>query len=1008
MKKILLLLMAIVAMAASAATKYEINVAGVEVTSDNANYITGGDITGGYGVYNASTNTLTLYNMTIYRTGQDNYGIHNRKCDNLKIVFSGNCSIRTADNALKLERATTLNAASGSDVWFYSSARICANLKSYNYYITGSGTMLFEAGPSAYEAIKGDGTSSTNVYFQGAEVLVSSSQRSALSSFAAYLQSGTDLTIEGNGSNVSVSGVSMTFSGNTTILEPYGAYYSSNSVYNSSGSQITSGNIYISDNYALLINSSNFPNSNFRSALLALYPKGYLTTSQLQNFTSLNVSDKYISSLTGVEKLTYLKTLNCSNNQITSLPTLPSSLTTLDCHSNQITSYTNFPTSLQSINCASNKFSGTLTLIGRSNLKTLDVSGNPSLTTLNCYSNALTSLNVSGCSAMTTLDCNNNQLTSLETLPSSLQSLNCTSNKFSGTFSLTGRSNLKALYIGNNTSLTTLNCYSNSLTTLSVSSCSALTSLYCYSNALTTLDVSSCSALTTVNCSSNQLTSLYLPASTSLQSVNCSSNKFSGTFTLTGRSNLKTLNISNNPSLTTLNCNNNALTSLTTDGCSSLTTLDCSNNQLTSPGAIHASMQNINCSNNRLSGTSSLTDHSNLKTLNISSNPSLTALYCQNNSLTSLNVQNCSAMTTLQCHNNQLTSLNLTGCSALTSLSCNNNQLTSLTNLPMSLQSLYCGSNKFSGTFSLTSRSNLKTLDVSSNSYITTLNCFNNVLTSLNVSGCSAMTTLDCHSNQLTSLGTLPTSLQSLNCASNNFSGTFTVAGYSNLKSLNVSNNSSITTLNCYTNALTSLIYSGCTAMKTLDCANNKLGALASVPNSLTKINCSANLLTSLPSMPVGLQELECAFNQLTSLSVNGLNSLTRLVIYNNQIKENAMGTLVNSMRTIPAGSTGTFLVHGGSEEGNVITGDQVNTARNKRWYPKKMVNGEWVDIPGAVVVVPGDVDGDGHVGSADITALYNWLLNNDNSALVNGDQNGDGKITSVDVTAVYNILLGN
>ena len=57
---------------------------------------------------------------------------------------------------------------------------------------------------------------------------------------------------------------------------------------------------------------------------------------------------------------------------------------------------------------------------------------------------------------------------------------------------------------------------------------------------------------------------------------------------------------------------------------------------------------------------------------------------------------------------------------------------------------------------------------------------------------------------------------------------------------------------------------------------------------------------------------------------------------------------------------------------------------------------------------VPGDVDGDGSVTSADITTLYNYLLNGDSSSLVNGDQDGDGSITSGDVTAVYNILLGN
>lgn len=57
--------------------------------------------------------------------------------------------------------------------------------------------------------------------------------------------------------------------------------------------------------------------------------------------------------------------------------------------------------------------------------------------------------------------------------------------------------------------------------------------------------------------------------------------------------------------------------------------------------------------------------------------------------------------------------------------------------------------------------------------------------------------------------------------------------------------------------------------------------------------------------------------------------------------------------------------------------------------------------------VVAGDVNGDGSVTSADITALYNWLLSNDDSAIVNGDQDGDGSITTGDVTFVYNILLG-
>ena len=59
------------------------------------------------------------------------------------------------------------------------------------------------------------------------------------------------------------------------------------------------------------------------------------------------------------------------------------------------------------------------------------------------------------------------------------------------------------------------------------------------------------------------------------------------------------------------------------------------------------------------------------------------------------------------------------------------------------------------------------------------------------------------------------------------------------------------------------------------------------------------------------------------------------------------------------------------------------------------------------VVVVPGDVDGDGLVTTTDVTLLYNILLNDDYTGVVNGDQDGDSSITASDVTVVYNILMG-
>lgn len=57
---------------------------------------------------------------------------------------------------------------------------------------------------------------------------------------------------------------------------------------------------------------------------------------------------------------------------------------------------------------------------------------------------------------------------------------------------------------------------------------------------------------------------------------------------------------------------------------------------------------------------------------------------------------------------------------------------------------------------------------------------------------------------------------------------------------------------------------------------------------------------------------------------------------------------------------------------------------------------------------IAGDVNGDGEVNTADITALYNYILAADASAIVNGDQDGDGEITVGDITVVYGIILNS
>ena len=66
----------------------------------------------------------------------------------------------------------------------------------------------------------------------------------------------------------------------------------------------------------------------------------------------------------------------------------------------------------------------------------------------------------------------------------------------------------------------------------------------------------------------------------------------------------------------------------------------------------------------------------------------------------------------------------------------------------------------------------------------------------------------------------------------------------------------------------------------------------------------------------------------------------------------------------------------------------------------------EWLDAQWSVP--QGDVNCDGHVNAVDVTIIYNYLLNGDESDMSTCDVNCDGAINGADVTVIYNILLDN
>ena len=351
------------------------------------------------------------------------------------------------------------------------------------------------------------------------------------------------------------------------------------------------------------IDATNFPDENFRNYLLSqdYGQDGVLTQEEIERVTEIDVIEKNIQSLKGIEFFTALTWLRCESNQLTSL----------DVSKN---------TALTYLNCGVNE------------LASLDVSKNTALTHLLCGHNQLTMLDVSNNTALTHLECHKNQIdeAAMDALIASLPSVELggfyakadydwrennvitpaqvavanakgwtvyqydinsytwvemegekpvsdividatnfpdenfrnyllsqdygqdgvlTQEEIAGiTYMDVSEREISDLTgIKYFTALEFLVCSYNQLTSLDMSGCTALIYLGCYQNHLTSLDVTGCTALTTLFCWNNQLTSL---------------------------------DVSGCTALTWLSSENNQLTSLDVSGCTALTKLQCNSNKI--------------------------------------------------------------------------------------------------------------------------------------------------------------------------------------------------------------------------------------------------------------------------------------------------------------------------------------------------------------------------------------------------------------------------------------------
>ncbi|QSS96879.1 T9SS type A sorting domain-containing protein [Psychroflexus sp. ALD_RP9] len=437
---------------------------------------------------------------------------------------------------------------------------------------------------------------------------------------------------------------------------------------------------------------------------------------------------------------------------------------------------------------------------------------------------------------------------------------------FTGTISATGLGITDLTGIEAFVNITTLEVYSNSLTSLDVSNNINLIRLHCADNQITELDVSNIPSLNQVHCQNNQLEELNIangrgaaftymksynnpnltciqvdagtvpPANVGLYDVgwtrdletrvveDCSTSITYVTipdpnfkFYLVGNNTINTdydqeISVAEAQAVTgALDVSSLAISDLTgIEAFTNLTELDCSNNAI---AALDVStitgLTNLNCKEN------------NIANLNVQGT-SLVTLDAEDNSLTSLDVSNLATLTTLNTRSNNISNLNLQGAIGLEVLDCSDNSLS--------------------------------TLNVSLNTNLMDLNCSDNNLTNVDVTNLTALTALNISENAISSIVLITNSnLNTLIASDNNFA------------SIDVSNNTMLTDLIVASNSLTSL-----------DITNNTM---------LTAVDFQDNLISNLDiSNNPSLTRIHAAFNQFTTFDISAYPQIDQLLIYDNQL----------------------------------------------------------------------------------------------------------------------------
>ena len=513
--------------------------------------------------------------------------------------------------------------------------------------------------------------------------------------------------------------------------------------------------------------------------------------------------------------------------------------------------------------------------------------------------------------------------------------------------------------LSQNTKLKYLHIANNQLTSLNVSS-PMLRELSCENNQLPSLNLSNCRNICYAHCQNNQIASLQLPTA-------------------------------DNYSLNSLQCQNNKIKDFNPFNLKNLTYLDCSHNEIEGNLALYGIyLSYLDCSSNKITRIDNLINCGSVKTFK-----------CNDNLIESFDMSHMTILETFDCHNNKFTTLNLKWCSNLSGIvdvygnNINGSGMDALVaNLPALNNhrlNFVDHNNENEGNACTAAQVNAAQDQGwaifhrwQSDDFTGTSECLNYDMKIAGRQLCSHLASnLDGSIEGVTGTWRYNDGANMLLLSNATINGG-NYAGIETTKSpivINVVGDNTVTS-----NASVGMSLRGninrITGFNSNDAHNLTVtGNARGIYVRGENLFLEGGLHLDAESRVYGILG-----NNSTTVMVSGENTVVRAKGGSGNAMRGMSALYLNDGLAItdPVGTTftsGVGFVLGGSEVVNQwVTISKPNTLR-------------------------GDVNGDGVVSGADVTALYNNLLENVPCG-GDGDVNGDGVISGADVTALYNILL--